>query len=233
MKHRKALIVVTNHADFEHPKAEPTGLWLSELTHFYDAFEKAGIEMDIISPSGGKIPIDGRSLGFPMLDKATKKRYEDAKFMALLEDTKALSEVENWEQYDILYFAGGHGAMWDFANNDALNALTRDMYEGGKIVSAVCHGVAALQNVRLSNGEYLINGKKGTGFPYFDEKLAGVKAFVPYNLQQVLKDRGMIYSKALLPLMGHVVVDGRLITGQNPNSATQTAKKALEAVLKL
>ena len=233
MKHRKALIVVTNHSDFEHPKAEPTGLWLSELTHFYDVFEKAGIEMDIISPSGGKIPIDGRSLGFPMLDKATKKRYEDAEFMALLENTKALSEVEDWDQYDILFFAGGHGAMWDFANNDDLNALTRDMYEGGKVVSAVCHGVAALQNVRLSNGDYLINGKKGTGFPYFDEKLAGVKAFVPYNLQAILKERGMIYSKALLPLMGHAVVDGRLVTGQNPNSATQMAKKALEAVLKL
>lgn len=231
MKNRKALIVVTNHSDFEHPKAEPTGLWLSELTHFYDEFEKAGIAMDIVSPNGGKIPIDSRSLGRWVLDKATKKRYEDSKFMFLLENTKSVSDVD-WEDYDIIYFAGGHGAMWDFADNSELSTLTRKMYEGGKLVSAVCHGVAALQNVRLSNGEYLINGKKGTGFPYFDEALAGVKSFVPYNLQKVLKERGMIYSKAFLPLMGHTVVDGRLITGQNPNSATSTAKKALEVLKK-
>lgn len=227
MKNRKALIVVTNHSDFEHPKADPTGLWLSELTHFYDEFEKEGIRMDIVSPNGGEIPIDGRSLGRWVLDKETKKRYEDPEFMALLEDTKSISDV-NRNEYDILYFAGGHGAMWDFANNEELNSLTRDMYEGGKLVSAVCHGVAALQNVRLSNGERLIKGKRGTGFPYFDESLAGVKKFVPYNLQQSLKEKGMIYSKAFFPLAGHTVVDGRLITGQNPNSASETAIKSLE-----
>ena len=232
MKNRKALIVVTNHSDFEHPKAEPTGLWLSEFTHFYDEFEAAGIPMDIVSVNGGKIPIDNRSLASYMLDKATKKRYEDSKFMAKLENTKSLAEVD-WKTYDLLYFAGGHGAMWDFADNVKLNTLTREMYEGDRIISAVCHGVAALQNVRLSNGEYLIKGKKGTGYPYFDETLAGVKRFVPYNLQKKLKERGMIYSKALLPLMKHTVVDGQLITGQNPNSTTKTAQKALEVLKKL
>ena len=231
MKNRKALIVITNHSDFEHPKAEPTGLWLSELTHFYDVFEAEGIQMDIVSPKGGKIPIDNRSLVSYMLDKATKKRYENPAFMALLESTKSLSDVD-WNHYDILYFAGGHGAMWDFVDNDELNSITKKMYEAGKVVSAVCHGVAALQNVRLSNGEYLIKGKKGTGFPYFDESLAGVKKFVPYNLQRVLKDRGMIYSKAFIPLAGHAVVDGRLITGQNPNSAIKAAQKALEVLNK-
>lgn len=232
MKNKKALIVATNHSDFEHPKAEPTGLWLSELTHFYDEFEKAGISMDIVSPKGGKVPVDKRSLGRWVLDSATKLRYEDAEFMALLENTKSIAEI-NWQEYDVLYFAGGHGAMWDFANDEALNSLTRNMYEAGKLVSAVCHGVAALQNVRLSNGELLIKGKKGTGFPYFDESLAGVGKFVPYNLQKVLKERGMIYSKAFLPLSGHTVVDGRLITGQNPNSAIQTAQKALKVLGKL
>jgi len=230
MKNRKALIVATNHSHFGSPKAEPTGLWLSELTHFYDEFEKAGFEIDIVSPKGGKIPIDSRSLGFFVLDKATKKRYEDTAFMSLLDNTKSLTDLD-WKEYDILYFAGGHGAMWDFADNKKLQTLTREMYEGGKVVSAVCHGVAALQNVRLSNGEFLINGKKGTGFPYLDETLAGVKRLVPYNLEKTLKERGMMYSKAMLPLMGHTVVDGRLITGQNPNSATKTAQKALETIL--
>lgn len=229
MNSKKALIVVTNHSDFEHPKAAPTGLWLSELTHFYDVFEKAGIRMDIVSPKGGKIPVDERSLGRFVLDKATQKRHKDPAFMSLLNNTLSLKEI-NPKEYDVLYFAGGHGAMWDFANNEDLHQLTRKMYEDNKVISAVCHGVAALQNVKLSNGNYLIEGKKGTGFPYFDELIAGVKSYVPYNLQKVLKERGMVYSKAFFPLAGHTVVDGKLVTGQNPNSATETAQKVLEIV---
>lgn len=231
MNNKKALIVVTNHSDFKHPKAEPTGLWLSELTHFYDEFEKAGITMDIVSIKGGKIPLDGRGLKGMMLDKATKKRLNDSEFMSLLEDTKSISDI-NRNEYDILFFAGGHGTMWDFEDNKELNILTRDMYESGKIVSAVCHGVAALQNVVLSNGEFLVKGKRGTCFPYFDEGLAGVKKFVPYNLEKRLKERGVKYSKAFLPLSSHTVVDGRLITGQNPNSTKKTALKALEVLQK-
>lgn len=226
---RKALIVVTNHTKFADPKAAPTGLWLSELTHFYDVFEKAGIHMDIVSPKGGKISVDTRSLSFFVLDKATRKRREDPEFMALLEDTKSISEVD-WNDYDVLYFAGGHGAMWDFAENEDLHTRTADLYESGKVVSAVCHGVAALQNVRLSDGKLLIDGKRGTGFSYFDETIAGVKRYVPYNLEQRLKEKGLNYSKALVPLMAHTVVDGRLITGQNPNSATEMAQKTLEAI---
>ena len=226
---KKALIVVTNHSDFEHPKAEPTGLWLSELTHFYDEYQIAGIPIDIVSPKGGNVPIDGRSLGRLVLNKAARSRYEDPAFMALLDNTRSLSDV-NWEDYDVLYFAGGHGAMWDFADDDQLQALVRQMHESGRVIAAVCHGTAALQNVRLDNGEFLVAGKRGTGFAYFDERIGGVKRFVPYNLESRLKDRGMIYSKARLPLAGHTVVDDRLITGQNPNSATETAQKTLEAI---
>ena len=120
--------------------------------------------------------------------------------------------------------------MWDFADNEELHTLIRQMYESGRVVSAVCHGTAALQNVRLSNGEYLVAGRRGTGYAYFDETIGGVKRFVPYNLQQRLEDRGLIYSKARLPLAGHTVVDDRLITGQNPNSATKTAQKTLDAI---
>lgn len=229
METKKALIIVTNHTKFDDPKAEPTGLWLSELTHFYDVFEEAGVRMDIISPKGGKISIDDRSMGRFVLDKATKKRYADPEFMSLLENTKSLGDVD-WAEYDVLYFTGGHGAMWDFAENKDLHALTAKMYESGKVVSAVCHGVAALLNVKLSNGKLLIDGKKGTGFAYLDETIAGVKRHVPYNLEKRLKEKGMKYSKAFLPLMEHTVVDGRLITGQNPNSATKTAQKALAAI---
>lgn len=232
MKTKKALIIVTSHTNFNNAKVDPTGLWLSELTHFYDVFEKENIPMDIVSISGGDIPIDSRSLGWMVLDKATKNRHQDPDFMALLKNTLSISEV-NTENYDIIYFAGGHGAMWDFADNALLNSMTQTMFEDGKIVAAVCHGISALQNVKLSNGDYLIKGKRGTGFAFFDETVAGVKKLVPYNLEQRLKDRGMIYSKAFFPLGGHTVVDGNLITGQNPNSATETAKRALELLLKI
>jgi len=232
MEMKKALIVVTNHTAFDDPKTQPTGLWLSELTHFYDVLKNSDIAMDIVSPKGGKVLIDERSLGRFVLNKATKSRHQDPKFMSLLENTKSLSDVDS-TNYDILYFAGGHGAMWDFSNNDEINTLICEMYEGGKIISAVCHGVAALQSVLLSDGEYLIKGKKGTGFSYFDETIIGLKRFVPYNLELSLKEKGMLYSKAFFPLKGHVVVDGRLITGQNPNSTSKLAEQALQVMNKL
>ncbi|MCG7587434.1 type 1 glutamine amidotransferase domain-containing protein [Photobacterium sp. OFAV2-7] len=129
------------------------------MTHFYDELEKEGIHIDIVSPKGGKVPIDGRSLGRFTLDKASKKRYEDREFMALLEDTKPLSTVD-WRDFDILYFAGGHGAMWDFSDNGELHTLTRKMYEDGKIISAVCHGVAG--NSRLIDEKRLLMSRMFT-----------------------------------------------------------------------
>lgn len=229
MEDRKVLIVVTNHTDFEHEGAEPTGLWFSELSHFYDVLDEAGVQMDIVSPKGGKIQIDSRSLQRFVFNKAAKKRYEDPQFMNLLENTMSIQSVDH-KNYDAIFFAGGHGAMWDFADNEQIHKAIREMYEGGKIVASVCHGAAALQNVKLSNGEYLIKGKKGTGFSYFDEGIGGVKKIVPYNLQARLEERGMKYSKAFIPLAGHTVVDGNLITGQNPNSATKTAEATLKAI---
>ncbi len=231
MNNKRALILVTNHSDFQKPGADPTGLWLSELTHFYDVFEAAGVAMDIVSPKGGKIPVDSRSLGRMVLDKHTKERHEDPNFMKLLSNTRALADVDP-SDYDVLFFAGGHGAMWDLADDPNLQTVTRDMYEAGKIVSAVCHGVAALQNVKLSSGKYLVDGKRGTGFSYFDEGIAGVKKLVPYNMEKRLKDRGLKYSKAFIPLGRHTVVDGNLVTGQNPNSATETAEKTLDLLRK-
>lgn len=229
MKRKRILIVVTNHTDFEHEGAEPTGLWFSELSHFYDVVDEAGVQMDIVSPEGGKINIDARSLQRFVFNKAARKRYEDPEFMALLENTKSIQSVDH-NRYDAIFFAGGHGAMWDFADNAQLQKITREMYEEGRVVSSVCHGAAALQNVKLSNGEYLIKGKRGTGFSYFDEGIGGVKKIVPYNLQARLIERGMKYSKAFIPLAGHTVVDGNLITGQNPNSATKTAEATLKAI---
>jgi len=225
----RILILVTNHTRFDNAKAEPTGLWLSELSHFYDVFDGTDVEMQIASPKGGDIAIDPRSLRFPVYDKATRARHLDPRFMALLKNTPSIHDVD-WSRYDAVYFAGGHGAMWDFAEDRALHVKTAELYERGGIVSAVCHGAAALQNVRLSTGEMLLAGKRGTGFAYFDEAVAGVRKLVPYNMQDRLKQAGLRYSKAFLPLAKHVVVDGTLITGQNPNSATGTAQAVRQAL---
>ncbi len=229
MTPRKALIVATNHTKFDDPKAGPTGLWMSELVHAYDVFEDNGIDIDIVSPAGGKVSVDGRSLGRIVFDKASRRRYEDPQFMEMLKDTRSISDVD-WSDYDVVFFAGGHGAMWDFAENQDLHARTAEAFENGKVISAVCHGNAVLPNVRLSNGKRMIDGRNGTGFAYFDETIAGVKKLVPYNMEKRLKAAGMKYSKAFLPLAGHTVVDGNLITGQNPNSTTATANAVVKAL---
>lgn len=225
---KKILHVVTNVAHYAPPHQEtPTGLWLGELTHAYDEFEKHGYEQTIISPQGGNAPIEPNSLLPLVADKAVMAHYADPAFMALLRTTKAPSDID-WQDYDAIYFTGGHGVMWDFLDNVELQTLTAQLFEHGKIVASVCHGYCGLLNVKLSDGKYLIDGKKLTGFSWHEEKLALVADKVPYNVEEKVKEQGANYDKALLPFVSHVVVDGNLITGQNPASAKDTALKMIE-----
>jgi len=138
-------------------------------------------------------------------------------------------EAVDVDDYDAIYLVGGHGVMYDFTDHEPLLTLTADFYEKGKVVSSVCHGPSGLINVKLSNGDYLVKNKKVTGFSWAEEKLAKRQNVVPYNLEEQLKERGGDYSKALIPFTSHVVVDGRLVTGQNPRSAKGVGK----AVVKL
>nr|WP_314370713.1 type 1 glutamine amidotransferase domain-containing protein [uncultured Acinetobacter sp.] len=227
---KRILHVVTNVAQYEGID-QPTGLWLGELTHAYDEFEKQNYIQDIVSPLGGKSPIEPKSLGLFVADQSVLKRKNDQTFMQLLENTKKPSEI-NWEDYDVIYYTGGHGVMWDFLNNAELQEMTRNIYEKGGIVSSVCHGYCGLLNVRLSDGEYLIKDKKITGFAWSEEIFAGVAKKVPYNAEQVAKQHGAIYSKKFIPFAPYVAQDGNLITGQNPFSARQTAQMIIESLLK-
>ena len=219
----KILIIVTNAAEFEKVGFR-TGLWLGELTHFWEVAEKAGYGMDIASPSGGRIPIDPESLIMSEMGTAlglkgdVAKRYEDKTFMNLLENTLKVSDVDA-SAYDAIYMTGGHGVMFDFPQSRPLAELTAKFYESGKIVSAVCHGPCGLLEVNLSNGEPLVNGKDVTGFSWTEEVVAKRDHAVPFSLEEELKKRGGKYSKALIPFKSHVVEDGLLITGQNPGSA--------------
>lgn len=221
------LHVVTNVAHFDDP-SHTTGLWLSELTHAWNVFEKHGFEQTIISPAGGYVPLDPRSLTFPAKEKSAEEWLADPARMALLGDTLSVDDV-NAADFDAVYFAGGHGAMYDFPDNAELQRITREIYENEGVVSAVCHGYCGLLNTRLSDGSLLLDGREITGFSWLEEKLAFVDKLVPYDVEKQSKERGALYQKATLPLVPFTVTDGTLVTGQNPASAKGTA----EAVAKL
>jgi putative intracellular protease/amidase len=175
--------------------------------------------MDIASPLGGSIPLDPESLAHEVLaDLGTEKRYRDRAYMDLLDRTKKVADVRP-EDYDAIYLTGGHGTMFDFPESKPLGDLMAKFYETAKVVSSVCHGATGLLNVKLSNGEYLINGKDITGFSWPEEVAAKRETAVPFNLEEELQKRGAKYSKAETLFAPYVREDGRLITGQNPGSA--------------
>jgi putative intracellular protease/amidase len=219
---RRILHVVSNVAHFDDP-AHPTGLWLSELTHAYDLFEERGYRQRIMSPKGGLSPLEPRALKWPLLDASAKAWLADKERMALLSNTARPDEIDPAD-FDAIYFTGGHAVMWDFPNSEGLQAITRSIWERGGIVSAVCHGYCGLLNTRLSNGSLLVAGRKVTGFSWREEILAGVAKDMPYNAEDEMKRRGAKYEKAFLPFVPNAVIDGRLVTGQNPASAKVTAK---------
>ncbi len=226
----KILIIVTNIDEYASSKRE-TGLWLSELTHLYHAAQAEGYEITIASPDGGHVPVDPESLKPLTLDKISKGYWQDASFKALLENSKRLADVDN-RDFDLVYLAGGHGTMYDFPDDIAMQDIIRSQYENGKMVAAICHGVGGLLNVKLSDGQYLIRNKTITGFSWFEESLANRKKEVPFNLEAGLKERGADYKKAFIPMTSKVEVDGNLITGQNPFSSKETAKVVMRELKK-
>ena len=165
------------------------------------------------------------------MDKVSKEYYNDTSFMKELNSSKTLTEVEN-ESFDVVYLAGGHGTMYDFPNDAVMQNIIQKQYEEDKIVAAICHGVGGLLNVKLSSGEYLIKDKSITGFNWFEESLANRKKKVPFNLEAELKARGSDYKKAFIPMTSKVVVDGNLITGQNPFSSKEMAKVVMKEIEK-
>lgn len=226
----KVLIIVTGTATFANGKL-PTGLWLSEFTHIYHSAKESGYAITVANPKGGCTPVDPESLKPLLLDEMSKKYWEKPEFKDMLDHADSLDDVLE-RQYDCVYLAGGHGAMYDFPDNAVLKAIIKKQYESGKLVSAICHGVSGLLNVELSNGEYLIKGKKLTGYSWFEESLAGRKQVVPFNLEASLKERGADYEKALIPLTSKVVVDNKLITGQDPFSSKEMAKVVMQQLNK-
>lgn len=226
----RILVIVTSSGEYE-KAGYRTGLWLGELTHFYDVAEQAGFELTIASIQGGPVPLDPESLAHAILgDLGTDKRYADRLFMDKLKDTGAVTGVDVAD-YDAIYLTGGHGVMFDFPQSPALETLVAQFHETGRIVSAVCHGPCGLLEVTLGSGEPLVKGRNVTGFSWREEELAQRANAVPYSLEDRLKNLGASYSTAETPFGVHVVEDGRLITGQNPGSARDVAEAVLRHLL--
>lgn len=220
---KRILHVVTNVSHYDDP-SHTTGLWLSELVHAWEIFQAHGFEQSIVSPQGGLVPLEPRSLKFPSYDKAAKSWHNNPARMALLENTASPEKI-NSADYDAIYFTGGHAVMYDFPDSEGLQRITREIWERGGIVSSVCHGYCGLLNTRLSDGSLLVEGRKVTGFAWKEEVLARVNKLVPYNAEDEMKGRGALYEKALLPFVSYAIADGNLVTGQNPGSAKATAQK--------
>lgn len=222
----KALIVCTNHSTYP-GKPTKTGVWLSELTHFYQVLSKKKILIDLVSPNGGPIPVDPRSL--EANDPVSAKLLTDPVFMQKLNHSMSPSEVIA-SHYRIVYYPGGHGAMWDIPENTSLQTITSTIYDKGGMVSAVGHGLCGLLNVRLSDGNLLIKDKYLTAFTNVEETIASLVSEAPFYLEDKLKEHGAVLTKGILPFIQHIEVDDRLVTGQNPNSTRKVARKILEEI---
>lgn len=221
---KKILFVVTSHGT-KGDTAEKTGYYLGEVSHPWEVLVDAGYEIDFVSPKGGNPPVDGFDLGDPI----NKKFWENKQYHEKITHTLTPEQI-NPADYSAIFYAGGHGAMWDLPSNTKIADIATKIYEQNGIVAAVCHGPAALLNIKLSSGKYLIDGKKVNGFSNEEEELVKLTQVVPFLLEDQLKQRGGIYEKSA-PWQNHVTQDSRLITGQNPQSAKavgEALKKALQ-----
>ena len=233
---KKILIVTTSH-NVLGKTGYPTGVWLPEMTHPFSALANAGFNITIASVKGGNVPIDPYSVpsnpqGINRDDPITEKFLHTPAYVAMINHTIPLASI-NPKDYAAVVFPGGNGATYDFPSDQSVNKIAAAVYEQGGVVAAVCHGPAALLNSTLSNGQYLIKGMKVTGFSNEEEAiteiLIGKKQVVPFFLENELPKRGAIYEKVYVhePLV-IISGNGRLVTGQNPESATNVGEKVVE-----
>jgi len=217
---KKVLFVVTSH---DRKGTKPSGFFLSEVTHPHQVLRDGGYDIDFVSPKGGKAPLDPDS--FDLNDGVNASFWNNPKLRTALENTKQPSEVRA-EDYAAIYFAGGHGAMWDLPDDAAIAALTAKIYEQGGVVGAVCHGPAALTNVKLSSGNYLVKDLYVAAFTNEEEREVGLAEVVPFMLADRLVERGAHHEPAP-NWQVKVCTSGHLVTGQNPASATRVGDAML------
>ncbi len=224
---RHVLIVLTSH-DKLFGTGHKTGFWFEEMSTPYYIFESNGTQVTLASPRGGMPPIDPKSDDNNI--PSVKRFKADALAMARLEDTKPLAKIDA-EDYDAVFIAGGHGAMWDLTDNAELTNLLHEFIKSSKPIAAVCHGQTALLTLKNDKGKDFVKKKRLTAFTRDEEKAVGLEMMVPNLLESQLTSSGAEFVKAE-PFKAYVVVDGNLVTGQNPASSEGAAKALVELMKK-
>ena len=218
---KKVLFVLTSH---DRKGDKPSGYFLSEVTHPHQVLSRAGYQVEFVSPKGGKAPVDPD--GFDLNDPANAAFWNDPALRGAVEDTKKPAQVRA-DDYAAIFYAGGHGTLWDFPGNRELAALAAQIYERGGVVGAVCHGPAGLVDVVLSDGKPLVAGKDVAAFTNDEERAVELDGVIPFFLADRLVERGARHRPAPL-WQRQVVVSDRLVTGQNPASATGVGEAMLQ-----
>ncbi len=224
----KFLFVLTSH-DKLGDTGNKTGFWIEEFAAPYYYLADKGVDITIASPKGGQPPIDPTSDKPENQTPATKRFKEDKELQDKLSKTLQLSAVKAAD-FDAVFYPGGHGPLWDLSKDEKSIKLIQNFYESNKPTGLVCHAPAALKNVKTKDGEYLVKGKKVTGFTNSEEKAVQLTEVVPFLVEDMLKENGGIYSKAD-DWQTYTVKDGNLVTGQNPASSEAVAE-ALYHMLK-
>lgn len=221
----KILMILTSHSELG-DSGHKTGFWAEEFAAPYYAFKDAGAEITLASPNGGQPPIDPNSQQADAQTSATVRLFEDESALDQLATTLKLTEV-NANEFDAVFYPGGHGPLWDLVDNQESIGLIQNFWQQGKPVAAVCHAPAVLVNAKDVSGEPLVKGKRVSGFTNTEEEAVGLAAVVPFLLENRLRDLGGDYQKVAdwQPL---AVVDGRLITGQNPASSEAVAAELIK-----
>lgn len=220
----KILMVLTSH-DQLGDTGNKTGFWLEELASPYYVFKDAGAQVVLASPKGGRPPLDPKSNEKEYQTDNTHRFEADAAANAQLAATVRLDSVSQAD-FDTVFYSGGHGPMWDLAEDENSINLIESFLAANKPVALVCHAPAALRHVNKPDGRPFVEGKKVTGFTNTEEASVGLTEVVPFLLEDELKAKGGIFSKAE-DMESYVVGDGLLITGQNPTSSTDAAKVLL------
>ncbi|AIQ99598.1 type 1 glutamine amidotransferase domain-containing protein [Salmonella enterica subsp. enterica serovar Havana] len=218
------LVVLTSH-DQLGDTGRKTGFWLEELAAPYYAFHDAGATLTLASPRGGQPPLDPKSDEPDAQTEATRRFQSDADAMKALANTRKLSEVAIGE-FDAVFYPGGHGPLWDLAEDPASIGLIEAAVRAGKPVGAVCHAPGVLRHAEGVDGKPLVAGKRVTGFSNSEEEAVGLTEVVPFLVEDVLKANGGHYSQGA-DWASHVQTDGLLVTGQNPASSADAAKALL------
>ncbi len=224
----KILIVLTSHSALG-DTGKKTGFWIEEFAAPYYVLADAGAIITIASPLGGQPPVDPKSEAPDAQTPATKRFYADLDAIDKVANTIKLSDVKQ-DDYDAVFYPGGHGPMWDLANDKTSIKLIEDFYNTQKPVAFVCHAPAALNKVKAENGQPLVKGKKVTGFSDTEEEAVGLTKVMPFLLEDELKKLGAHYSKGA-DFGSFAEQDGLLITGQNPASSEAVAKLLLKTLV--